>query len=256
MFDTHAHIHDPSFDSDRPEMLARAREAGVQRILTIGTDLDDSRRAQETARRYGLGYAIGIHPHEAAGAPENLAAAFDALVAEGGDAPPRAIGEMGLDYYYDHSPRDVQRRVLALQLRYALDRGFPAVFHQRDAFEDFVTVLREVAGGPIRGVVHCFTGTPAQARTYVDEFGLRLGIGGVATFKTAQNVRDAVLDVGLDHVVLETDCPYLAPVPHRGNRNEPAFIAATAALLGTLFSLDVAEIAARTSATARDLFGD
>jgi len=255
MFDTHAHIHDPSFDADRESMLARAREAGVERIVTIGTDLDDSRRAQETAARYGLDYAIGVHPHEAAEAPPDLAAAFDALVAAGGDAPPRAIGEMGLDYYYDHSPRDVQRRVLAAQLRYALERGFPAIFHQRDAFDDFVTVLRDVAGGPLRGVVHCFTGTPAQARTYVDEFGLRLGIGGVATFKTAQQVRDAVLEVGLEHVVLETDCPYLAPVPHRGSRNEPAFMSATAALLANLFSLDVAEVSARTSVTARDLFG-
>ncbi|MBD5657504.1 MAG: TatD family hydrolase [Candidatus Eremiobacteraeota bacterium] len=255
MFDTHAHIHDPAFDIDRDDMLARARGAGVDRIMAIGTDLADSRRAQTVAHRYGLAYAIGIHPHEAEGAPDDIAAAFDAIVAEG-TTPPRAIGEMGLDYFYNHSPKAAQQRVLIAQLRYARERGIPAVFHQRDAFDDFIDILRAEGGEPVTGVVHCFTGTPAEAKTLVEEFGLHLGIGGVATFKNAQNVRDAVVAVGLDRIVLETDCPYLAPVPHRGSRNEPAFIVATAARLADLFSIATAELAARTSATARALFGD
>lgn len=255
MFDTHAHLQDPTFDVDREDVLARARDAGVDRIMTIGTDIEDSRRAQTVARQFGLTYALGIHPHEAADAPDNISEAFEAVIAAGA-APPRAIGEMGLDYFYDHSPRDAQRRVLVAQLRFARQRDLPAVFHQRDAFADFVDVLRSEVAGPVRGVVHCFTGSPAEARTLVDEFGLRLGIGGVATFKNAQNVRDAVAAVGLDNIVLETDCPYLAPVPHRGSRNEPAFIAATAACIAGLFSLPAAEVASRTAATARALFGD
>jgi TatD DNase family protein len=255
MFDTHAHVQDAVFDADRKEMLARARAAGVTRIMTIGTDIADSRRAQATAAAYGLKYAIGIHPHEAEDAPEDIAAALDAVVADGA-APPAAIGEMGLDYYYEHSPKDTQRRVLVAQLAYALERDLPAVFHQRDAFDDFVAIVRDVAAGPVRGVVHCFTGEPDQARTLVDAFGLRLGIGGVLTFKTAQNVRDSVLAVGLDKLILETDCPYLAPVPHRGRRNEPAFMAATAELLAKLFETTVDDVVSRTDETARALLGD
>lgn len=254
MFDTHAHIQDTAFDDDRDAMLARAREAGVDRIMTIGTDLADSKRAAATAAKYDSDYAIGIHPHEAKDAPADVAAAFDAVVA-GAERPPHAIGEMGLDYYYDHSPRAEQRRVLIAQLRYARERGLPAVFHQRDAFDDFVAILREEAAAPLRGVVHCFTGNAEQARLLVEEFGLRLGIGGVLTFKTAGGLREAVRAVGLEHLVLETDCPYLAPVPHRGSRNEPAFVAATAALLATLFDTTPADVVARTTETAGSIFG-
>jgi TatD DNase family protein len=253
MFDTHAHVHDAAFDTDRDAMLARARAAGVTRILSVGTDLETSKAAADVAARYGLDYSIGIHPHDAAGAPDDLAAAFDALAAGAAHAP-RAIGEMGLDYYYDHSPRDRQRAVLAAQLRYAAERGLPAIFHQRDAFDDFDAVLAEHGRG-IRGVVHCFTGNTEQAKRMTGEYGLFLGIGGVATFKTAQQVRDAVLAVGLEHIILETDCPYLAPVPHRGSRNEPAFIEATAALLAKLFGIAPAEIVSRTTENAVSLFG-
>jgi TatD DNase family protein len=254
MFDTHAHVQDARFDEDREAVLLRARAAGVDRIMTIGTDLADSRRAAEVAARYGLDYAIGIHPHEAKDAPDDLAAAFDALIAEAA-RPPHAIGEMGLDYYYDHSPRAAQKRVLIGQLRYARDRGLPAVFHQRDAFDDFAAILREEGAAPLRGVVHCFTGNAEQAHVLVEEFGLKLGIGGVVTFKTADPLREAVRSVGLDHVILETDCPYLAPVPHRGARNEPAFVASTAAGLAELFGTTVDEIVTRTNRTARSLLG-
>ncbi len=253
MFDTHAHVHDAAFDADRATMLERARTAGVERILTIGTDLADSRRARAAAQTFGLDYAIGIHPHEAKDAPHDIPAAFDALVAEGGRGP-TAIGEMGLDYYYGHSPQDAQRRVLVAQLHYARERNLPAVFHQRDGYDDFVDVLRTETSGGIRGVVHCFTGSPQEAATLVNEFDLRLGIGGVLTFKNAQALRDAVRAVGLGALILETDCPYLAPVPYRGKRNEPAFMAATVALLAELFATSVEDVVRRTDRTARALF--
>jgi TatD DNase family protein len=253
MFDTHAHVHDPAFDDDRDAMLARAKDAGVTRIMTIGTDVPDSARAQVAAHRYGLDYAIGIHPHEAESAPDDVAAAFDGLVATA-ERPPRAIGEMGLDYYYDHSPRDVQRTVLVSQLAYAREHHLPAIYHQRDAFDDFVATLRE-HGTAIRGVIHCFTGNAEQAKIFTEEFGLKLGIGGVATFKNAGALRDAIVAVGLDHVILETDCPYLAPVPYRGKRNEPAFVAATADTLATLFAIPASEIVTRTTENATELFG-
>ncbi len=254
MFDTHAHIHDAAFDGDRDEMLERAGLAGVDRIVTIGTDLADSRRARDVALDHGIAYAIGIHPHEAANAPEDVFGALHDL-ATSAQRGPAAVGEMGLDFFYGHSPRDAQLRVLREQLRFSAESELPAIFHVRDAFDEFVDVLRDCGAG-VRGVVHCFTGNEAQARTYVDEFGFKLGIGGVVTFKTAQSVRDAVAVVGLAHLVLETDCPYLAPVPHRGQRNEPAFITATARRLAEVLGTSPESVERQTADNARELFGD
>ena len=255
MIDTHAHVHDHAFDEDRGAMLARARARGVDAIVTVGCDVEDSRRACEVAESFSLAATIGVHPHEAKDAPEDLTAAFDALRARYGERIV-AVGETGLDYYYDHSPRDVQRAVLAKQLTYARERDLPLVFHQRDAHDDFVAALR--AGFDPRrqrGVVHCFTGDATEARVFAGEFGLVLGIGGVVTFKTAQALRDAVSAVGLDAIVLETDCPYLAPVPHRGKRNEVAFVADTARVVAEVLGTDVATVVARTDANARRILG-
>lgn len=252
MIDTHCHVHDRAFDADRDEVIECAREAGVRAMVTIGEDIADSRRAIETAQRYDLRAAAGIHPHEAAGAPPDIAAELSPLLDAGGVV---ALGEIGLDYYYDRSPRDVQLRVFAEQLALARERGMPVVFHQRDAFDDFTRVLREQWRPSMRGVVHCFTGTPDQARTYVDEFGLLLGIGGVLTFPNAQPVRDAVCAVGPGALVLETDCPYLAPVPKRGKRNEPSYVTYTALRLAELLDLSLDAIVTRTDANAFKLFG-
>ncbi len=255
MIDTHAHVHDRSFDDDRDAMLARARARGVGAVVTIGCDVDDSGRACEIAERYGLAATIGVHPHEAKDAPDDLPAAFDALRARYG-ARIVAVGETGLDYHYDHSPRDVQRAVFAAQLAYARERELPLVFHQREAHEDFVAGLR--AGYDARaqrGIVHCFTGTPDEARVFAGEFGLLLGIGGVVTFKTAGALRAAVKDVGLDAIVLETDCPYLAPVPHRGARNEVAFVADTARVVADVLGVNVDTVIARTDANAQRVLG-
>ena len=255
MIDTHAHVHDPAFDADRAEMLERARDAGIDTIVTVGCDLDDSRQACETAEAHGLCATIGIHPHAAASAPDDIDTAFDTLVARFGSRIV-AIGETGLDYHYDNSPRDVQRTVLDAQIAYARRHSLPLVFHQREAHEDFVSALQHgFDGGRQRGVVHCFTGTPDQALRFVGDFGLLLGIGGVVTFKNAGDLREAVRAVGLDAIVLETDCPYLAPVPHRGDRNEPAFAADTAAVVANVLGVTVADVVARTDANARRMFG-
>ncbi len=249
--DTHAHVHDAAFDSDRAAVVERARALGVSDVLTVGCDLADSRNAVACARTLGLRASVGIHPHEAKDAPANIEAAFAPLL---DDPHVCAIGETGLDYFYDHSPRDAQMRCLRDQIVLAKKRSLPLIFHHRDAFDDFIAVLRDEFERPMRGVVHCFTGNAREARTYVEEFGLRLGIGGVLTFKSAQSVRDAVAAVGLNHCVLETDCPYLAPVPHRGARNEPAFLVDTAGALAALFDVSLAEVEAVTDANARALF--
>lgn len=252
LIDTHAHIHDKAFAEDRDEMLRRMSEAGVATAITVGCDMTDSGRALDAARRYGVYASVGIHPHEAKDAPEDIAAAFEPFLE---DERIVAIGETGLDYYYDHSPRDAQQRVLRAQIALARETRTPVIFHHRDAYEDFIAILREEWRAGMRGVIHCFTGDAKQAKTYVEEFGMYLGIGGVVTFKTAQQVRDAVTAAGIERLVLETDCPYLAPIPHRGQRNEPAYITATAQKVAELLSLTPGQVAETTTQNARKLFG-
>jgi TatD DNase family protein len=249
--DSHAHIHDKAFDEDRDQVIERMRAASVESAVLVGCDLADSRRALETARRYGFKSSAGIHPHAAKDAPADLKAAFlqftsDPLVV--------AIGETGLDYYYDHSPREDQQRVLRSQIRLARAIGYPVIFHHRDAFDDFVAILREEWNAGMTGVIHCFTGDGAQAEIYTREFGLYLGIGGVVTFKTAQPVRDAIRSVGVDRLLLETDCPYLAPVPHRGKRNEPAFIPDIAERVAGELGITRERLADVSSGNARTIF--
>ncbi len=254
MIDTHTHIHGEQFDEDRVAMLERARAAGVERLVLVGCDLADTRRALDVAAEFALYATVGIHPHEAKDAPADIPAAFDALRAA---SPARvvAVGETGLDYYYNHSPAEDQQRVLRAQIAYARACDLPVVFHQREAFDDFVAVLREVWDRTtMRGAIHCFTGDAAQARTFVDEFGMLLGIGGVVTFKTAQPLRDAVAAVGLNALIMETDCPYLAPVPHRGKRNEPAFIVASAAKVAEVLATSPEHVIATTTANAERFF--
>lgn len=253
MIDTHCHLHDRRYDDDRSATVDRAREAGLTAMLTVGCDAGDSAAAIETARLFGLAASVGIHPHEARHAPDDIAAVFDGLRA--GGAPVVAVGETGLDYYYDHSPRERQADVFRAQLRYARERDLPLIFHQRDAHDDFVAMLREEFRPPMRGVVHCFTGNSEAAQMFTSEFGLLLGIGGVLTFANAGGLRDAVRAAGLKALLLETDAPYLAPVPLRGKRNEPAFVAHVADKLAELFGATRQEVSAVTDRNARALFG-
>jgi TatD DNase family protein len=254
LIDTHCHLQDKQFELDRAATIARALETGVSRMLAVGCDLDDSARAIAVAERFGLCASVGIHPHEAKDAPADPGAAVAALA---NHERVVAIGETGLDYYYEHSPREVQARVLRVQLGVARERNLPLIFHHRDAFDDFVAILRQAYDpATMRGVVHCFTGNAAQARTFVDEFGLLLGIGGVLTFANAQDLRDAVATVGLSALVLETDAPYLAPVPMRGRRNEPAFVVHTARALAQTLGTDLQDVVAATDHNAQALFGN
>ncbi len=249
--DTHAHLHSDAFNDDRAAVFTRAQEHGVTCIINVGCDMADSTAALATARTYG-GYAsVGIHPHEAKDAPDDLEAAFAPFVA---DEKIVAIGETGLDYYYDHSPRDAQARILRAQLAIARNERLPVIFHQRDAYDDFLAILRREWTNDMRGVIHCFTGDTAQAKIFTEEFGLYLGIGGVYTFKTAQATRDAVAEVGISHIVLETDAPYLAPIPFRGKRNESSYMTHTAERIAQELGRTPSSVIATTTANAKKLF--
>jgi TatD DNase family protein len=224
LVDTHCHLDDSKFDEDREQAIERALAAGVGRMMAIGTGNGppDLEVAVRLAERYDFIYAtVGVHPHDASKATEETFARLRELAAH-----PKvlAIGEIGLDYHYDFSPRDVQRDVFDRQLAIAADAGKPIVIHTREAWDD---TLARVPTLPHGGIMHCFTGDAQQARQALDR-GFHLGFGGVLTFPKAEALREAARIAPDDRVLLETDCPYLAPVPHRGKRNEPAFVVETA----------------------------
>ena len=225
LIDSHCHLDGEPFDADRDAVIERARAAGVGRMLAIGTgdgppDLEAGIRL---ADKYPFIYAtVGVHPHEAAKATPEIMARLRALAAH---AKVVAIGEIGLDYHYDFSPRDVQRSVFIEQLQLAAEAAKPIVIHTREAWDDTLQLLAQYPPGA-GGIMHCFTGGPAEAAQAL-ALGFHLSFGGVITFPKSQAVRDAAALVPEDRLLVETDAPYLAPVPHRGKRNEPAYIVET-----------------------------
>ena len=254
--DSHCHPENKRFDGDRPDVFARAKDAGVTTMLAIGngdgpgTNTFDC--AIKLAEHYDGVYAtVGIHPHEAALATQ---ADFDQLVALSRHPKVIAWGEIGLDYYYDHSPRDVQRKVFRQQMEMAASAKLPIVIHCRpsensdDAWDDTLRLIRENwAPGGLGGVMHCFTGSVEQARASLD-LGFVVSFAGNITYPKAQNIRDAASIVPLDQMFIETDSPYLAPAPHRGKRNEPAFVREVANHIGQLRGLPADDIGAATTA--------
>jgi TatD DNase family protein len=245
LVDSHCHLDDEQFDADREETIERARAAGVEAMMAIGTGNGppDLEAAVRLADRYPFIYAtVGVHPHDAAKATEETFARLGKLAVH---PKVQALGEIGLDYHYDFSPRDVQRLVFERQLATAAEAGKPVVIHTREAWEDTMAVLRSRWQGG--GIMHCFTGNEQQAREALD-LGFHLAFGGVLTFPKADAVRQAARITPVDRLLVETDCPYLAPVPRRGKRNEPAFLVDTARRLAEVRSAYIEEIAQQTTA--------
>ncbi|HLW86902.1 MAG TPA: TatD family hydrolase [Terriglobales bacterium] len=251
--DSHAHLDGEQFQTDREQVIVRAREAGVETIVAIGNgdgpgSLDCGIKLAE---QYDFIFStVGIHPHEAKLATD---AAFGELEQLAKRPKVIAWGEIGLDYFYDHSPREVQRQVFVKQMELARAAQLPIVIHCRpseggdDAWQECLGLISEHwAGSGIGGVLHCFTGTWAHAKRALD-LGFMISFAGNITFPKAQQIRDAAREVPLDRMLIETDCPYLAPVPHRGKRNEPAFVRETARQLGELRGLSTEEIGAQTA---------
>jgi TatD DNase family protein len=246
LVDSHVHLDDRQFDPDREEVVERALAAGVERMLAIGTGSGppDLETAVRMAERYPFMLAtIGVHPHDASKAGPETFARLRELAAH-----PKvvAIGEIGLDYHYDLSPRDVQRSVFERQLEIAAEAGLPVVIHTREAWADTMVLLAKRSGAAAGGILHCFTGDEAQARQAL-ELGFHLAFGGVVTFPKAEEVRQAARITPEDRLLIETDCPYLAPVPHRGKRNEPAFVVEVARRLAELRGSTPDEIAGSTT---------
>ncbi len=252
LVDTHAHLHDGAFDADRAAVVARARAAGVGGFLTIGTDVETSEAAVALAAQEADVYAaVGIHPHDAGGAD---GAAIERIAALAQTAGVVAIGEIGLDYFRDLSPRAVQRTALVSQLRLARTLGKPVLLHCREAHADLLDLCAAEGVAAVGGILHCFSGDLAVARRGL-ELGLLISIAGPVTYPSARRLADVVRALPLDGLVIETDCPYLPPQPWRGQRNEPAYLPVTAARVAELLGVSVATVAAATTANAARLLG-
>ena len=261
--DSHCHIDGEQFDGDRDEVVQRARDAGVVGMLNIGTGdphSDDFRRAVGVAEAYSNVYAaVGVHPHDASAYDD---AAEEHLVELAKSEKVIAWGEIGLDYYYDHSPRNVQRDVFRRQIRTARRLGLPVIIHSRDADDETVEILADEFKNihadkdvrvPLVGIMHCFGGTPVMAEALMG-IGFMISFAGNVTFKKAENLRDSARVVPLDRLLIETDCPFLTPVPFRGKRNEPSFVVHTAKFLADLYGVEPDKFAAATTRNFVDFF--
>lgn len=253
LIDSHAHIQGKEYTGEVDAVIGRAREAGVEQIIVVGGagDMSSNTAAVALAESWPNLYAtVGMHPHDAKDVGEEELQQLKELAAH-----PKviAVGETGLDYYYNHSPREVQRRVFAQFIRLASETDLPLVVHERDAAREVAELLRGEGEGKIRGVIHCFTGDYAAACAYLD-LGFYLSLTGIITFKNAEPLREVVRKMPLDRIFVETDSPYLTPVPHRGRRNEPAYVRFVAATIASVKGLNIEEVARVTTNNVRALF--
>ncbi len=252
LVDSHCHLDYLARDGDLDDVLVRARNAGVSPMLTISTKLREFDIVRGIAEQADdLFCSVGVHPHEAESEPDTTAETLIGLAAH-----PKVvgIGETGLDYFYDHSPRDIQQRLFRAHIAASRETGLPLIVHTRDAESDTIDIMREeMEQGTFTGVIHCFSGTRQLADRALD-LGFYISISGIVTFKSAEDLRRTVEAVPLDRLLVETDSPYLTPVPKRGKRNEPAMTAYTAAKVAELKGVTVAEVAQQTTQNFRDLF--
>ncbi len=252
LIDTHAHLDHERFKHDVDQVMERAKPAKVQAIVTVGTDLESSRKAVEFAKRYpGVIATVGVHPHDADRATDDVLDEIAMLAADEGVV---AIGEIGLDYHYDFSPRDIQRRVFAVQISLARELGLPIVVHVREAYPDVMSILKSEHAEDVGGIIHCFSGDQEVAKDCLN-MGFYISVGGILTFANSKELRRIIRGLPLDRILLETDSPYLTPVPYRGKRNEPAYVVHVAEALADLKGIAFDEVAETTTLNACKLLG-
>lgn len=250
--DSHAHLEMPQFEEDLPEVLERARQAGVEAVLSCGTNLSSSKRVLEIADKFqGVFAAVGIHPHDARECTKDGLAALRRMASH-----PKvvAVGEMGLDFYRNLCAPEVQIQAFRSQIRLARDLGKPIVVHDRDAHGLVLRILEEEKAQEVKGILHCFSGDSAMARRCL-EMGMHLSIPGSVTFRNATMLRNVLLHLPVGRLLLETDSPFLAPMPFRGKRNEPSYIKYTAEKVARTLKRSLEEVALCTRKNAVELFG-
>ncbi|MGM0409865.1 MAG: TatD family hydrolase [Bacillota bacterium] len=251
LFDTHAHLDFPRFDKDRDEVIKRAQNKGVKNIVNIGSNMTTSRNSVELSRRYENIYAaIGIHPHDADTFNLNVSKKLNKLA---DNDKVVAIGEIGLDFHYDNSPREKQKQSFRAQLRLAKKLDLPVVIHTRDADKETLNILKDEKAIDIGGIMHCFASDKKMAKEILD-LGFYIAFGGLITFKNLSNLRDVVKEVPLDRLLIETDSPYLTPEPHRGKRNEPAYVKFVAEKIAEIKGIAVEEVTKITTENAKKVY--
>lgn len=251
LIDTHAHLDMKDFDKDRQETLDRALKGGITHIITIGIDLSSSLKALELANRHDFVYSsVGYHPHNATNMDPQVIKELEGLVSE-----PKVVawGEIGLDFYRGYSPPDAQMEAFERQLEMAMDLDLPVIIHDREAHSELLKTLEQVGKGVHRGVIHCFSGDYDMATALI-EMGYHISIPGTVTYKKAFQVQEVATRIPLERLLVETDAPFLAPVPHRGKRNEPLFVTYTAQKIAELRDMDFQEVALQTSENAKRVF--
>ncbi len=252
LFDTHVHLNDEQFNEDLQEVIERAKEAGISYMVVVGFNRPTIERAISLVKEYDFLYAsIGWHPVDAIDMTDEDLAWIEEMAAN-----PKvvALGEMGLDYHWDKSPHDVQKEVFRRQIGLAKKLKLPIIIHNRDATEDVVQILREENAEEVGGIMHCFSGSAETAKECI-EMNFHISLGGPVTFKNAKKPKRVAIEVPLDRLLIETDCPYLAPHPYRGKRNEPAYVKLVAEQVAELKEISFEEVAQKTTENAKKLFG-
>lgn len=251
IFDTHAHYDDEAFDDDREELLSHMRQKGIEYIVNVGSDIESIRKTLELTEQYPFVYgAAGVHPSETA---KLTSKDMEWIRETAGREKIVAIGEIGLDYYWPEPDREVQKKWFKEQLRLAEETGLPVIIHSRDAAADTLEILKEWDAHKTKGVIHCFSYTWETAREYLD-MDYYFGIGGVLTFKNAKKLKEAVMHIPMEKILLETDCPYLAPEPYRGKRNQSEYIFYVAEQLAELKKISREEVLEITRNNAKRFY--
>lgn len=251
LFDTHVHLNAEQFEEDLLEVIERANETGVERMVVVGFDRPTIQKAMELVETYDFIYAsVGWHPVDAIDMTDEDLTWIEEL-----SSHPKvvALGEMGLDYYWDKSPRDIQQEVFRKQIQLAKKVKLPIIIHNREATADLVTILKEEGAHEVGGIMHCFSGSVEVAKECI-EMNFYISLGGPVTFKNAKKPKEVAKEIPLDRLLIETDCPYLAPHPYRGKRNEPAYVKLVAEQIAELKGISLAEVAKKTTENAKKLF--
>lgn len=248
-FDSHAHYDDERFDEDRFELLEEMKEKGVDFIVNVAANMESCETSMALAKKYPFVYcSVGVHPHDVEGLTDKDIETLRIMAEE---EKVVAIGEIGLDYYYDYSPRELQRKWFKRQLELARELDLPVIIHSRDACQETFDLI--VQSGIKKGVIHCFSGSSELAKEYVKK-GFYIGIGGSLTFKNAKKTVRVVEEIGLEHILIETDAPYLTPVPHRGKRNNSSYLEHVVEKIGEIKGISFEEVCERTCQNAKKLF--